>query len=218
MHRVGRTGRAGKSGRAITFITPSEYRKLMFIQKIAKTDIKKADIPQVKEIISAKKTRIKDHIQSIIDQSVDPQYTEFAEQLLSLYSPKEALSAVLKASFESEFSEDNYTNIKPSKQHTNDKGSSYSKDKRRGKSNAGFVDMKGQTRLFIAKGKLDKMNARSLVSYIEDRSKVRGNHINDVQVYDKFSFINVSFKNAQVILDAFKKKGSQKRSLVELAK
>ncbi|MGB6340077.1 MAG: DEAD/DEAH box helicase, partial [Candidatus Aminicenantaceae bacterium] len=34
VNRIGRTGRAGKQGTAITFITPSEYRKLMFIQRI----------------------------------------------------------------------------------------------------------------------------------------------------------------------------------------
>ncbi|MBP9510782.1 MAG: DEAD/DEAH box helicase, partial [Fusobacteriaceae bacterium] len=38
VHRIGRTGRAGKKGTAITFITPSEYRKLMYIQKIVKTE------------------------------------------------------------------------------------------------------------------------------------------------------------------------------------
>jgi len=51
VNRIGRTGRAGKQGTAITFITPSEYRKLMFIQRIAKTDIKKSKVPNIKDII-----------------------------------------------------------------------------------------------------------------------------------------------------------------------
>ncbi|HUX59278.1 MAG TPA: DEAD/DEAH box helicase, partial [Bacteroidales bacterium] len=51
VNRIGRTGRAGKQGTAITFITPSEYNRLMFIQRIAKTDIKRSKVPNVKDII-----------------------------------------------------------------------------------------------------------------------------------------------------------------------
>jgi ATP-dependent RNA helicase DeaD len=62
VHRIGRTGRAGNEGTAITFITPSEYKKLMFFQRIAKTDIKKASLPKVKDIINAKKKKINEDI------------------------------------------------------------------------------------------------------------------------------------------------------------
>jgi len=54
VHRIGRTGRAGKEGTAITFITPNEYHKLMFIQRKAKTDIKKLKVPNVKDIYQCK--------------------------------------------------------------------------------------------------------------------------------------------------------------------
>ncbi|MFQ5900631.1 MAG: DEAD/DEAH box helicase, partial [Thermodesulfobacteriota bacterium] len=62
VHRIGRTGRAGNEGTAITFITPIEYKQLMFIQRIAKTDIKKSKIPGVKDIIKAKKKKIYDDL------------------------------------------------------------------------------------------------------------------------------------------------------------
>jgi Superfamily II DNA and RNA helicases len=57
VHRIGRTGRAGNEGTAITFITPSEYQRMMFIQRAAKTDIKKSKVPVVKDIIIAKRKR-----------------------------------------------------------------------------------------------------------------------------------------------------------------
>ena len=50
VHRIGRTGRAGNEGTAITFVTPSEYRKLLYIQKIAKTEIKRQKVPKINEI------------------------------------------------------------------------------------------------------------------------------------------------------------------------
>lgn len=57
VHRIGRTGRAGKQGIAITFITPAEYRRLQYIKQAAKTDIRKAELPKVKDVIQTKKTQ-----------------------------------------------------------------------------------------------------------------------------------------------------------------
>ena len=41
VHRIGRTGRAGKQGTAITFVTSTEYRRLTYIKKTSKSDMKK---------------------------------------------------------------------------------------------------------------------------------------------------------------------------------
>lgn len=206
VHRVGRTGRAGQSGTAITFITPSEYRKLMRIQKIAQTDIKKKEIPTVKTIIKTKKTRLKETIYTNIESTVPAEYYDFADDLLANHSPKDALASVLKVAFEDTFSVENYKDIKPGRSNSD-----------RNYRSSTHVDVKGQTRLFIAKGRRDKMDARKLVAFIEKKSNVFGKRIQGVEIYDKFSFVNVSFNDAESILDAFR--GSQgKRSLVTRAK
>ncbi|WP_055281917.1 DEAD/DEAH box helicase [Thermococcus sp. EP1] len=45
VHRIGRTGRAKKKGKAITFIVPGEYRKLQYIKRVARVDIKRGKSP-----------------------------------------------------------------------------------------------------------------------------------------------------------------------------
>lgn len=44
----------GKSGIAITLITPSEYRKLTSIQRIANATITKQKVPNVADVIESK--------------------------------------------------------------------------------------------------------------------------------------------------------------------
>ena len=40
----------GKQGTAITFVTPGEQRKIGFIKRIAKADIKRRDVPRIADI------------------------------------------------------------------------------------------------------------------------------------------------------------------------
>ena len=78
--------------------------------------------------------------------------------------------------------------------------------------------MDGQTRLFIAKGKQDNMTKAGVVKMLTDKSGVKGHLIDSVEVYDKFSFVNVPFVEAEVLLRAFNRKSRDEKSLVVKAK
>ncbi len=196
VHRIGRTGRAGKEGVAITFITPFEYKKLTYIKKIAKTDIKKGKLPGVEDIINIKKNRIKNEIKSIIDKKEYEKYTDIANELLNQTGdPKEIIGALLHYFVKDELSKENYTEI-----NNNYSNSKYDQ---------------GKTRLFIALGKNNKMTKRELISFISDKVKIDKKLITDIKIFDKFSFITVPFKEAELIIRAFKKKN--KRSIIEKA-
>jgi len=198
VHRIGRTGRAGNEGTAITFITPSEYKRLMFIQRIAKTDIKKSKIPKVIDIIEAKKKKIYDDLTTILEDEIDTKYHNWAKELLEDNNPTEILAAVLNYSFEEELNPDAYGEIK----EVGAKGKQ--------------LDQQGKARLFVALGKKDNINARKLVDLIMSRVSVKPKHIRDIQVMDKFSFITVPFEKAEKIVVSFKEKGQ--RPLITHAK
>jgi len=97
-----------------------------------------------------------------------------------------------------------------------DRGRGRERDRERGSSRGG--DDAGLTRLFVAKGKTDQMNPRRLVEMIEEKSKVRGRHIKNVDIYDSFSFINVPEGDAGRILQAFGSNGREGRPMVTMAK
>jgi ATP-dependent RNA helicase DeaD len=203
VHRIGRTGRAGKQGTAITFITPSEYKKLMFIQRVAKTDIKKQAVPKVSDIIDAKKKKIDGDIKIVLEEKIDNEYYNWAKALLADKHPTEIVAALLNYSFEDAISPESYGEIR-------EVGAQGKKMDRQ-------LDQQGKSRLFVALGKKDQMTPKKLVNQVLDKVKMKSKHIDDVQVLDSFSFITVPFEMAEKIIRAFNK-GNGKKSLVTHAK
>ncbi len=204
VHRIGRTGRAGKEGTAITFVTPAESRKLGFIKKTAKADIRKENVPEVSDIISIKKKRITEEIENIIVENDTANFRKWAKYLLEECDPEEVVSALLKKNYGNVLDERNYAEIR----------TSFKSQKARGRT---AVEEEGQTRLFIARGKTADMTKQSLVELITKQAKTPQSLIENVEVHENFSFVTVPFAEAEAILKAFKKAAKGKRSIVEKA-
>lgn len=211
IHRVGRTGRAGRKGLAITFVNTSEFRKFSFIQRIAKSEISKAQVPSIDQIRQAKEKKIHSAILSNINENVpDSRFAEMAAQLCEGKDAIQVLAALLKQNFERDLDTSRFKPITDL----------YSKggEKRRkgGKSNAqtsrgreseqdesaqyAGLDDQGFTRLFIAKGERDGINKRDLVSFLMDKTGASSSEIRQVEVHDDFSFVTAPFNIADKIL------------------
>lgn len=195
VHRIGRTGRAGKEGTAITFVTPDEYRRLIFIKKFAKTDIRKEKLPGIEDVINQKKARIKIQLANIIKSEDTNGYVKLAQEMLGEHEAEKVLAALLKHSFQDELDESSYNEIRDVS-----------------------IDKKGTSRLFVALGKIDGMTPKKLVAFIKQQAKVHSEKIKDIQIFDKFSFITVPFEEAEIILNIFKTKRGGNRPIVERAK
>lgn len=195
IHRIGRTGRAGKEGTAITFITPDEYRKFLFFQKTIKSNIRKEILPDVQDIIEMKKVRIREELQSIVESETYMDYLGMAEDILEVNSPEVALASLLRMAFKKQLEERTYPEVREFK-----------------------VDNTGTTRLFIALGKRDGMNPKKISSFIRESINIPDNKIDDIGVYDEFSFVTVPFADAEKILNIFSKKSQGGKPLVTKAK
>ena len=195
VHRIGRTGRAGKEGTAITFMTPSEYKKLLQIKRITKTDIRKEKLPEIKDVILSRKHRIIENITNILQEGNLNGFIDMAKDLLKEGSPEDIVASLLKSAYEDVLDTSNYNEIEEA-----------------------TVDHTGKTRLFIALGRVDKITPKKLVEFIVKESSIDKNKIKGVEVYENFSFMSVPFAEAEVILDIFKKVRKGRKPLVEKAK
>jgi len=214
VHRIGRTGRAGNEGTAVTLITPGEYKRLMFIKRVAKADIRKSKLPKVKDIIKAKKRKIYGDLTTILGDDIDAKYYNWANKLLKDNNPTEILAATLNYCFEEELNPDVYGEIKEMSakgKQQDQQGKKWKQpdhQRKKGK-NGKQPDQQGKARLFVALGKKNKINARKLVELIMSRVSVKSKHIRDIQLMDKFSFITVPFDKAEKIVVSFKEKGQK---------
>lgn len=195
VHRIGRTGRAGKQGTAITFVTSTEYRRLTYIKKTSKSEMKKGRIPEIKDVIKAKRARVKAELEETIKTEDYGDCLEMSEKLLEEYPAEKILAALLKYSFKEMFDESMYTEIS---------GSSY-------------VDRKGKTRLFIAMGKADGMTPEKLCEFIQEETGEHDLKVRDAEIFPHFSFVTVPFAQASALLEIFKDKKRGRKPFIELA-
>lgn len=195
VHRIGRTGRAGKGGIAITFITPDEYRKLQFIKRKAKTEIRREKLPSVKDVIEIRKSRVMNDIFSIIENDNLNKYYDIAAGLLEKHEPEEIVSALLKYSLRDTLDEEKYREI-----------------------DSNLVDTTGKTRLFVTQGRKDKLTKRKLIDFIRGKCNVPQSKIEDIKILDNFSFVTLPFGDAEVVLSYFKKGGKRKDLFITKAK
>ncbi|MGD1816389.1 MAG: DEAD/DEAH box helicase [Pleomorphochaeta sp.] len=190
IHRIGRTGRAGKMGTAITFITPSEFRKFKFIQKVAKTDIRKESVPAPKEVVSIRRDRIESELLSLLTNNVEnDQFLPIAKKMLDSHNSEQVLASVLTYFYKDALDESKYKDLTPTRGSRQKEFPS--------KFNREDDD---QVRLFIARGKKDGLDKRELISYLQDKTNASNEDIQEVTVRDAFSFVTAPYEVAEDII------------------
>ncbi len=172
VHRIGRTGRAGKEGMAITLITPRDYPQLRLIEKTTKTKIRRERLPSPADLVEKQKEVLKDRIHMVIEEGKLGYYRTLIDPLLDDYDPVDIAAALLKMYEPTDLS--NYD--------------SYSDDKSTFK-NTGAKP--GMVRLFITIGRLDNIKPAEMVKLISDETGIPSGLIGDIQIYDRFTFLEV---------------------------
>lgn len=227
VHRIGRTGRAGNQGTAITFVTPREYSKLLHIQKIANTEIKKVKLPKIAEILKNKEESFVELVAQTKELQNFDSYKELAKRIMTNEENIEDLVAtLLKITLGDELEADTYQEIeegrgrrdRDSRDSRDRRDSRDGGDRRRRDSQPHDHTLDGLTRLFIAKGQKDGLNVGQLVGLITAKAKIKRNLIKNAQVFEKFSFVSVPFNEAEMVIKAFQQERVGKQALVEKAK
>jgi ATP-dependent RNA helicase DeaD len=192
VHRIGRTGRAGKTGKAMSIIDPTERRKLAFIKSISKADIHKGKLPDAYEMVKIKRTRIKDHVETIIETEHFEEYLSFAKEILGEGDPSTTIAALIKHFVQDELNPKAYKEIKETTKE------SFSRS------------AKQNMRLFFAKGKDEGITPKYLLDMLKKDTGVDSRKINDIRILNNFSFFNTNGEDGDIILTVYKKMNNRK--------
>jgi len=191
-HRIGRTGRAGNKGIAISLVTVGELRKLSRFERELKVKIQSKQLPSNKEVLEKKSAKFITEIGELLKKDDIKNYSSIRKELLESFEAETLIDGLLSK----------VLGVKAEK-------------KRERKSTEDYSDGE-DLRIFIAKGKMDKMSKKNLINFIEKETRVRLGDVNDVKICDKFSFLTFNARTAKKVIEEFQKK-NPRRPIAEIA-
>ena len=206
VHRIGRTGRAGRTGKAYSFVAGKDIYKIRDIQRYTKVTIKRMPVPSLADVenlrVSSFMEKLKEtlkkntfekyitKIESLITDnitSVDVAAALF-EMMLQVENPEKHAGIDMSINnFERDFSRDRNSK----KRFSNSK-----------KNRHGIAKEAGMTRLFMSIGKSKKVRPGDFVGAIAGETGLSGDIVGSIDIFDKFSFVEVPNEYAQQIINA----------------
>lgn len=183
VHRIGRTGRAGKSGIAFSFVTGKEIYKLKDIERYCKTRIKARPVPSLNDIKNTKLEKIFEEVTAIINNN---DLTEMINLVESKVNEGDVTAMDIAAAFLKMSIGEDQVEQKP-ELHFDHTGAT-----------------EGMVRLFINIGKKQKVTPGNILGAIAGECKIPGDLVGAIDVYDKYTFVDVPTEYASEILNIMK--------------
>lgn len=209
VHRIGRTGRAGREGIAFSFVVGKEVYKMRDIQRYCKTKIVPQAIPSLNDVTAIKADKILENVADTIGETDLSQMVNIIEKKLieEDYTSLDLAAALLKLMMGEE-SEDVIDTREP--RSLDDLGNPYESGRsgrsRSGNGRGGHSDSSREdmARLFINIGKNQNVRPGDILGAIAGESGMPGKMVGSIDMYDKYTFVEVPRENADTVLQAMK--------------
>jgi ATP-dependent RNA helicase DeaD len=194
VHRIGRTGRAGRAGRAFTFVKGKEVYKLKDIMRYCKTKIVAMPIPSSDDVAQIKAEKVMEQISRIIDEENLKDMIDIIEKQVneSDYTAMDIAAAFLKQAL----GQVNLDNEKDDDVDFENTGAE-----------------EGMVRLFINVGKKDRIKPGDIVGAIAGESGMPGKLVGAIDIYDKYTFVEVPREYGREVLEGMKNAKIKGRSV-----
>ncbi|MEY8354151.1 DEAD/DEAH box helicase [Lachnospiraceae bacterium 54-53] len=209
VHRIGRTGRANREGIAFSFVVGKEVYKLRDIQRYCKTKIVPQAIPSLNDVTAIKVDKVLENVADTIgDTDLSKMVNIIEKKLLEEdYTSLDLAAALLKMMLGEE-NEDVIDTREP--RSLDDLGNYYSggsRSSRYGNSRGGRSESSprdGMARLFINIGKNQNIKPGDILGAIAGESGMPGKMVGSIDMYDKYTFVEVPRESADAVLKAMK--------------
>ena len=194
VHRIGRTGRAGREGLSFSFVYGRDMRKMKDIERYTKSKLEKHSIPTVGDVEEKKVGAFFEEVKRVANEGKLAKQIQWLENFCENedvdYSMVDIAAALLKLAMGEEEKEE-IIEEKPKKN-------------RRKEESSGAKE--GMVRLFINVGKKQRVQAKDILGAIAGEAGIPGKTIGTIDIYDKFTFVEVPKKKAKTVIEKMKNK------------
>ncbi|QHT68255.1 DEAD/DEAH box helicase [Rhodocytophaga rosea] len=239
VHRIGRTGRAGKSGKAFSFVVGREIQRLREIQAYTKVKIERGVIPSYEDIVGVKKAKFIEKIKETISEGGLDIFADMIDQLHHAgLSNEDIILGLIKMNMgvqKNEFADmdlsgDDRSERRERRGGERERFGDRGRREDRGGSRDGRSSGRGvrendrstnasMVRLFINIGRDQKVRPGDIVGAIAGETGIAGNAIGSIDIYDKFSFVEVPKTDVRKVLELMDNNSIKgKKVNIEIAK
>ena len=180
VHRIGRTGRAGRTGTAIMLVTPRETRLLKLIERFTGQRIGPMRMPSVADVAARRAAVFKDKLRvAAREDGLEPYLTlveELAEEGMDMAEVAAAAAKLARGSQPLDVAAEPEPSPVP------------------------FATDGGMVRLFIDAGREAGVRPADIVGAIAGETGISGQAIGAIDVYDRFTFVEVPADSADQVL------------------
>lgn len=200
VHRIGRTGRAGKTGKAFSFAeSRKDDRRIMELERFIKMRIEKARIPSSDQLLAANLVRLENELMSIATENNLADHERVLQEMYQKgFDPHLLAACLLKLTLDQKG-----INLKPEKIR-GIKKSETNHGTQPVDRNDDFSDSP-KVRLHLGLGRKDKIKPGDIVGAITGECKIPGNDIGVIDMFDHFSYFEVSENHVRKVLKNMKK-------------
>lgn len=184
VHRIGRTGRAGREGRSFSFVSGREVYKLREIQRYCKTKIYARKVPSLDDVANTKIEHMLDEVDTVLEND---DLTMFLEAIQNKVNDSDYTAMDIAAAF-----------LKLAAGHMETVPAEQAEF-----GDTGAVE-EGMVRLFINIGRKNKARPGDIVGALAGESGISGDLIGTIDMFDKYTFVEVPREHAREVLDAMK--------------
>ncbi|MDA8345746.1 MAG: DEAD/DEAH box helicase [Thermaerobacter sp.] len=182
VHRIGRTGRAGRSGVAITLIEPKEFRQLRDLERGIGQRIQRRELPSLEDLWDKRRERVKTELRGVLRSGRSlTELRELVRELLEDEAEFDSLD-VAAAALQLHVAG---AEVVPVEEDFGDTGAE-----------------PGMVRLFVNVGRAQGILPADVVRAVANLSGIAGNVIGLIDIYDRFTFVEVPKAEASRVMHA----------------
>ncbi len=206
-HRSGRTARAGKKGVSMIFVTPKEVYKIKQIEKQIQMSFNKEEVPTGEEVCKLQLFNMVENVRKAeVQEDKIGEYLPAINELFADSTKEEVIAQFVSAEFNKTlayYSKSNDINAKGNdrgrdRDDRNDRGRDRDRGDRRKNRN---VSDEGKQRFFMNMGLDAGLNKGAVVRLVCQYADIPSSEIGRIDLFNEFSFFDVSKENADLVLD-----------------